>query len=65
MGVSFFPALDTFLAAPVMGLIGDFQRLGKVLLVIVIIGIVGFLPYRTILGVEESRTGQSRATARD
>jgi uncharacterized membrane protein len=25
-----------------MGLIGDFQRLGKVLLVIVIVGIVGF-----------------------
>jgi uncharacterized membrane protein len=31
-----------FFSGAVMGLIGDFQRLGKVLLVIVIVGIVGF-----------------------
>jgi membrane protein DedA with SNARE-associated domain len=31
-----------FFSGAVMGLIGDFQRLGKVLLVIVVIGIVGF-----------------------
>jgi membrane-associated protein len=31
-----------FFSGAVMGLIGDFERLGKVLLVIVIIGIVGF-----------------------
>ena len=31
-----------FFSGAVMGLIGDFQRLGKVLLVIVILGIVGF-----------------------
>lgn len=31
-----------FFSGAVMGLIGDFQRLGKVLLVIVLIGIVGF-----------------------
>jgi membrane-associated protein len=31
-----------FFSGAVMGLIGDFQRLGKVLLVIVVVGIVGF-----------------------
>jgi membrane protein DedA with SNARE-associated domain len=31
-----------FFSGAVMGLIGDFQRLGKVLLVIVVLGIVGF-----------------------
>jgi membrane protein DedA with SNARE-associated domain len=31
-----------FFSSAVIGLIGDFQRLGKVLLVIVVIGIVGF-----------------------
>jgi membrane-associated protein len=31
-----------FFSGAVMGLIGDFQRVGKVLLVIVVIGIVGF-----------------------
>jgi len=31
-----------FFSGAVMGLIGDFQRLGKVLLVIVIVGIVAF-----------------------
>jgi membrane protein DedA with SNARE-associated domain len=31
-----------FFSGAVMGLIGDFQRLGKVLLVIVLLGIVGF-----------------------
>lgn len=31
-----------FFSGAVMGLIGDFERLGKVLLVIVVIGIVGF-----------------------
>jgi phosphotransferase system glucose/maltose/N-acetylglucosamine-specific IIC component len=31
-----------FFSGAVMGLIGDFQRLGKVLLIIVIIGIAGF-----------------------
>jgi hypothetical protein len=31
-----------FFSGAVMGLIGDFQRLGKVLLVIVVIGIAGF-----------------------
>lgn len=31
-----------FFSGAVMGLIGDFQRLGKVLLVIVIVGVVGF-----------------------
>ena len=31
-----------FFSGAVMGLIGDFQRVGKVLLVIVILGIVGF-----------------------
>src|SRR5688500_16880042 len=36
-----------FFSGAVMGLIGDFQRLGKVLLVIVVVGIVGFyLPER-------------------
>lgn len=31
-----------FFSGAVMGLIGDFQRLGKVLLVIVVLGIIGF-----------------------
>ncbi|HSK63337.1 MAG TPA: hypothetical protein VK893_05840, partial [Pyrinomonadaceae bacterium] len=31
-----------FFSGAVMGLIGDFDRLGKVLLVIVVLGIVGF-----------------------
>jgi membrane protein DedA with SNARE-associated domain len=31
-----------FFSGAVMGLIGDFQRLGKVLLVIVVLGVVGF-----------------------
>ncbi|MEP6569373.1 MAG: DedA family protein [Acidobacteriota bacterium] len=31
-----------FFSGAVMGIIGDFQRLGKVLLVIVVVGIVGF-----------------------
>ena len=31
-----------FFSGAVMGLIGDFQRLGKVLLVIVVLGILGF-----------------------
>ena len=31
-----------FFSGAVIGLIGDFQRLGKVLLVIVVVGIVGF-----------------------
>jgi len=31
-----------FFSGAVMGLIGDFQRLGKVLLVIVVVGIVAF-----------------------
>jgi hypothetical protein len=31
-----------FFSGAVMGLIGDFQRLGKVLLVIVVVGIAGF-----------------------
>ena len=31
-----------FLQRAVIGIIGDFQRLGKVLLVIVVVGIVGF-----------------------
>ena len=31
-----------FFSGAIMGLIGDFQRLGKVLLVIVVLGIVGF-----------------------
>jgi uncharacterized membrane protein (Fun14 family) len=31
-----------FFSGAVMGLIGDFQRLGKVLLVIVVFGVIGF-----------------------
>ena len=31
-----------FFSGAVMGIIGDFQRLGKILLVIVVVGIVGF-----------------------
>jgi hypothetical protein len=31
-----------FFSGAVMGIIGDFQRLGKVLLVIVVVGIAGF-----------------------
>src|SRR4029078_12494555 len=40
--VLFLAGAGYFFSGPVMGLIGDFQRLGKVLLVIVIVGIVTF-----------------------
>ena len=40
--VSVLSGAGYFFSGAVMGLIGDFQRVGKVLLVIVILGIVGF-----------------------
>ncbi|HKG96922.1 MAG TPA: hypothetical protein VKA97_03870, partial [Pyrinomonadaceae bacterium] len=40
--VSVLAGAGYFFSGAVMGLIGDFQRLGKVLLVIVVLGIVGF-----------------------
>src|ERR1044072_7952910 len=40
--VSVLSGAGYFFSGAVMGLIGDFQRLGKVLLVIVLLGIVGF-----------------------
>src|ERR1041384_4335572 len=42
MWVSILAGAGYFFSGAVMGLIGDFQRLGKVLLVIVIVGIVAF-----------------------
>ena len=42
MWVAVLSGAGYFFSGAVMGLIGDFQRLGKVLLVIVVIGIVGF-----------------------
>lgn len=40
--VSILAGAGYFFSGAVMGLIGDFERLGKVLLVIVVLGIVGF-----------------------
>jgi len=40
--VSVLAGAGYFFSGAVMGLIGDFQRVGKVLLVIVVLGIVGF-----------------------
>ena len=40
--VSILSGAGYFFSGAVMGLIGDFQRLGKVLLVIVVLGIAGF-----------------------
>jgi membrane protein DedA with SNARE-associated domain len=42
MWVSVLAGAGYFFSGAVMGLIGDFQRLGKVLLVIVVLGIVAF-----------------------
>jgi membrane-associated protein len=42
MWVSILAGAGYFFSGAVMGLIGDFQRLGKVLLVIVLLGIVAF-----------------------
>ncbi len=42
MWVAVLSGAGYFFSGAVMGLIGDFQRLGKVLLVIVVVGIVGF-----------------------
>ncbi len=42
MWVSILAGAGYFFSGAVMGLIGDFQRLGKVLLVIVVLGIVAF-----------------------
>jgi membrane protein DedA with SNARE-associated domain len=42
MWVAVLSGAGYFFSGAVMGLIGDFQRLGKVLLVIVVLGIVGF-----------------------
>ena len=40
--VSILSGAGYFFSGAVMGLIGDFQRLGKVLLVIVVLGVVAF-----------------------
>jgi len=40
--VSILSGAGYFFSGAIMGLIGDFQRLGKVLLVIVVLGILGF-----------------------
>lgn len=42
MWVAVLSGAGYFFSGAIMGLIGDFQRLGKVLLVIVVLGIVGF-----------------------
>src|SRR5215212_4949633 len=42
MWVLILTSAGYFFSGAVMGLIGDFQRLGKVLLVIVVLGVVGF-----------------------
>src|SRR5918993_3904024 len=42
MWVAVLSGAGYFFSGAVMGLIGDFQRLGKVLLVIVVLGIVGY-----------------------
>jgi len=42
MWVSVLSGAGYFFSGAVMGLIGDFQRLGKVLLVIVVVGVVAF-----------------------
>ena len=53
-----------FFSGAVIGLIGDFQRLGKVLLVIVVIGIVGFyLVERFSLSKEWRRQTRSSCTS--
>ena len=42
MWVSILAGAGYFFSGAVMGLIGDFQRLGKVLLIIVLLGVVAF-----------------------